>query len=59
MADGEGHVELVELSSGSESKAETPSRNLKPLEGTTSVAWSVFEPRYTPPERKNISTFSV
>ena len=37
MADGEGHVEPVELSLGSESEAEAPSRNLKPLEGATSV----------------------
>ena len=32
MADGEGHMEPVELSSGSECEAETPSKNLKPLE---------------------------
>jgi len=43
MADGEDHVEAVELSSGSESETEThdgTTRNLKPLEGATSVVWN-------------------
>jgi len=42
MVDGEGHVEPVKLSSGSESEAEMPSRNLKPLEGASSVVWKFF-----------------
>ena len=45
MADGENHVEAVELSSGSESETEThdgTTRNLKSLEGATSVVWKFF-----------------
>jgi len=46
MADCEDHMEAVELSSGSESETEMhdgTTRNLKPLEGATSVVQSSVE----------------
>ena len=45
MANGEDHVEPVQLDSESRSEAETlenTSSNLQPLEGATSVIWKFF-----------------
>ena len=46
MADGEDHVEPIQLDSESGSEAETlenTSGNLQPLKGATSVVWKFFD----------------